>query len=329
MTRVVEQRMKYAIKVAIAHTLYAAGLLQLWQRILTRRRAVVLMYHRVLTEDEWRATGSHPAMSVTMGTFERQMELVRQRFVPLTLDEFAGRLRQRQPFADASCLITFDDGWRDTMTNALPVLRQRQLPVVIFLPVNFIGSRRLFAREAFAHLLMLAIDQVRREPASGPRFRALLLEVGLERLLDLTGPDARATVIASVGAAPIDASIEKLVSQLSDELGVRVEQLETPDTFMNWTEVENLSQQGVTFGGHGADHRQLALLPPAMAAAEVRVAKEVSPLASRRPYGRSAIRTARAMPRSPAPCGSSATRSRSPLKAAWSAAMTTRCSSSG
>lgn len=279
MSRPVAQRAKHAVKVAIAYALYGVGLLQVWQRYLTRGRAVVLMYHRVLTGDEWRTTGSHPAMAVTTKTFERQMAQVRRRFVPLTLDQFADRMLRRQPFADGSCLITFDDGWRDTMTNALPVLRRANLPAVVFLPVNLMGSRRPFAREAFAHLLMLSRERVRHDRDRLPQFRTLLAGAGLDglldRLLDLPDADAREAAIESVGAAPLDASIETLVARLSEALGIRVEQLETPDTFMTWPEVEGLARDGVTFGGHGANHRQLALLQPAAVEEEVRVSKQL------------------------------------------------------
>ena len=39
----------YAIKVAVSHSLYYTGVLHLLQRIRLKDKAVVLMYHRVLT----------------------------------------------------------------------------------------------------------------------------------------------------------------------------------------------------------------------------------------------------------------------------------------
>lgn len=54
------ERIKLAIKVGVSHVLYGLGLLQLWQALILRRKAVVLMYHRVLTREERARTGSHP-----------------------------------------------------------------------------------------------------------------------------------------------------------------------------------------------------------------------------------------------------------------------------
>ena len=43
------ERITYTIKVAAAHVLYYTGLLRIWQSVVLRRKAVVLMYHRVLS----------------------------------------------------------------------------------------------------------------------------------------------------------------------------------------------------------------------------------------------------------------------------------------
>lgn len=272
------QRVRHLVKLAIAHVLYGLGLLQLWQRLYLRRRAVVLMYHRVLNESERAATGSHPGMVVTRTTFEAHMRLLRQRFTPLTLREFAGRLRARQTFADSSCLITFDDGWRDNLVHAMPALRAHQVPAAIFLPVNFVGTRRLFAREGFTHLVMRARETA-MDSSRAARIRALLAGASLAYLLDIASDDPRATVIEAIGAAPVDASIETLVGALAIELGVQIDELGTPDAFMAWSEVESLAREGVAFGGHGAEHRRLALLPSDERDAEIHHSKAV--LASR------------------------------------------------
>jgi peptidoglycan/xylan/chitin deacetylase (PgdA/CDA1 family) len=64
------------------------------------------------------------------------------------------------------------------------------------------------------------------------------------------------------------------VDELSETLGVRVTELETPDTFMTWPDVARLAAQGVAFGGHGAEHKQLATVPAAVVDEEVERSKE-------------------------------------------------------
>ena len=57
------QRVTFGLKVAFAYGLYFSGVLRLWQRMVMRRKAVVLMYHRVLTADERPARRRTPRSS--------------------------------------------------------------------------------------------------------------------------------------------------------------------------------------------------------------------------------------------------------------------------
>lgn len=268
-------RLKHAAKVAIAQGLYALGLLQLWQRWSLRRRTVVLMYHRVLTEDERRRTGSHPGIVVTRGTFARQMELLVRRFTVLSVDQFADHLARGVPLPDSSCLITFDDGWLDNLDGAVPVLRQHLLPSLVFLPVNFIGQQRLFWREALTHLLVHAAGEARRDASLAWRLRTLLEPHGLAGAIDVRGNSARqricALVVGRTGMRAPEA--ERLIESLSDVLQVTVDQLGTPDRFIDWAQVEEMAREGVDFGGHGSEHRLLGELAAPEAEDDIRTSK--------------------------------------------------------
>ena len=271
------EKAKYAIKVTVARILYALGLLQLWQTVVMRRKAVVLMYHRVLSDDERRGTGSHPGIVVSRETFETHMALLKRRFVVLSLEEFTRRIEQGIPFPDRSCVITFDDGWKDNFTNALPVLRKHRLPAVIFLPVNFIGRQRLFWREALTHLLVTAVLDVRRDPSERPRLSALLAPSGLAGVLDLADENPRAAVVKAIERqgdlrAP---AVDTLVSTLAAALEVRLEDLSELDGFMEWDQIRAMARQQVTFGGHGAEHYLLDHVPPDVVEAEIQTSRRV------------------------------------------------------
>jgi len=226
------QKLSYTIKRGIAQVLYALGVLQLLQAIKLRNRTVVLMYHRVLTTDERQNAGSHPALVVDRRTFARQMALLKKRFVVLSVAELASYVERRHPLPSSSCLVTFDDGWRDNYDNALPILSELRIPSLIFLPMNFIGRRRVFWQEALVQLLSRAVAVVRDPPARRP-------------------------------------AIEKLVSALAEQVGVPLDDLASTDGFIDWTHVDAMTRQGVTFGGHGLDHLLLTQVSDAQADAEI------------------------------------------------------------
>ncbi len=266
---------RHAIKLAIAYGLYYTGLLRLWQAIVLRRRAVVLMYHRVLTPDERKRSGSHPALVVDRETFEQQMAVLKRRFVVLSLEEFADRLERKMPLPNSSCVITFDDGWRDNYVNALPALAKHGLPSVVFLPVNYIGRDRLFWPEALTHLLLSVVDAVRRSPGRRTRFETLLSPVGLHTVLDLAGDSPRQEVIAIVARQKQipRPEMEALLAALERELNVRRGDLGATDGFIDWDQAAQMSENGVTFGGHGAEHLLLTQVTPAEQESELRASK--------------------------------------------------------
>jgi peptidoglycan/xylan/chitin deacetylase (PgdA/CDA1 family) len=270
-------RIKSTIKVVAAHTLYLMGVLQVWQRIALRRKAVVLMYHRVLTPDERAMTGSHPGIVVDREDFAAQMAMLKERFRVLSIKEFTDRMERKVPFEDASCLITFDDGWRDNYSHALPILRHHGIPAVIFLPVNFIGGGRLFWQELLTHLTLRAVTQARQSPECRERLSRLLATVGLESTLEAAESDLRVTVVEAVRRQKHvpPTVINSTLTGLAEELGVRWEEYQEADGFLDWGQVSTMAQQGVTFGGHGAEHRILTFVSPSEAQEEIQTAKAV------------------------------------------------------
>jgi peptidoglycan/xylan/chitin deacetylase (PgdA/CDA1 family) len=261
----------------LANALYYTGALFLWQRLVLRRRAVVLMYHRVLDEDDCRRTGSHPGIIVAPDTFERQMAVLKRRFFVLSAGQLAEHLTRNIPLPDSSCVITFDDGWRDNLTNALPVLRAHGLPAIVFLPVNFIGRRRLFWREAVTHLLLKAVQLSRAGDLPAATLQGILVEYGLAQVLDITDPDPRPALIETVQRQSHRRMQDDgaLVHALEEAMDIRLEDLDTADVFVSWEQVREMEQSGISFGAHGVEHRLLGELPPADADREIRESRRV------------------------------------------------------
>lgn len=270
-------RLKYTTKVLVSHLLYGIGFLQLWQYFALKRRAVVLMYHRVLTPTEMRSSGSHPSIMVECETFAKQMDLVKRRFKVLPIEEFARRIEHRIPFESSSCLITFDDGWKDNYTHALPILRANDIPAVVFLPVNYIGERRHFWHEALVQLFVLAVRTARKDPARAERLRAAVAQTGCKDIFDVQDEDPRPHIIAVLSnnrKGLLPSVIDAALSDLSRELGVDDGDVDGVDRFMDWDEVRAMAQAGIEFGGHGAEHRLLSHLPVEEAREDIQRSKE-------------------------------------------------------
>jgi peptidoglycan/xylan/chitin deacetylase (PgdA/CDA1 family) len=96
------------------------------------------MYHRVATleSDPWR-------LAVGPDRFEEHMRLLRERFSPIALADLVaaldgGTLRAR------SVAVTFDDGYRDNLTEGKPLLARHDVPGTVFVVSRYVGSDRDF-----------------------------------------------------------------------------------------------------------------------------------------------------------------------------------------
>jgi peptidoglycan/xylan/chitin deacetylase (PgdA/CDA1 family) len=91
-----------------------------------QEKAVVLLYHRVDSSrrDRWQ-------LCVSPENFAAHLRCLRRSFRPVRLAEIAamiadGKVKQN------SVAITFDDGYRDNLTAAIPILKQMRLPATFF-----------------------------------------------------------------------------------------------------------------------------------------------------------------------------------------------------
>ena len=57
------------------------------------------------------------------------------------------------PLPEGAVLITFDDGYRDNLENALPVLQRHGYPAVLFVPIGFLDERRPLPHEEALRVL--------------------------------------------------------------------------------------------------------------------------------------------------------------------------------
>ena len=91
--------------------------------------------------------------SVSPGDFEEQMALLRERrCTPLTVADYVEMLRGRIPLPLRPVVVTFDDGFADLATTALPVLRRYDVCATAYVITARIGMRPALDRAHLADL---------------------------------------------------------------------------------------------------------------------------------------------------------------------------------
>lgn len=122
-------------------------------------RLRVLCYHRVMEPSRPGREDVENALVTSTPAFERQMEIIAARFVPVNLSEVIAWLNNRVSLPPRAVLVTFDDGWVDTYTDAYPIMKRLGIPGLIFLTADFIGTSTLYWPD-FVRGLLKAVGRV-------------------------------------------------------------------------------------------------------------------------------------------------------------------------
>ncbi len=94
----------------------------------------ILMYHKVNDIPDNPTT-------VPVARFDQQLERLSELgHEVVSLEAVLDRYTTGAPLPEKAVLITFDDGYRDTFENALPVLQKYGFPAVIFIPVAYMDD---------------------------------------------------------------------------------------------------------------------------------------------------------------------------------------------
>lgn len=104
-----------------------------------------VFYHRVADE--------YPTpWTISRSDFETEIDWMAQRFEFVSLDELQRRTKSQASFCPAVA-ITFDDGYRENLDFALPMLIERRIPVTYF-----VTAGNVLSGETFPHDRALGLD---------------------------------------------------------------------------------------------------------------------------------------------------------------------------
>jgi peptidoglycan/xylan/chitin deacetylase (PgdA/CDA1 family) len=226
-----------------ARLLQASGCLWWATRQLHRRGAVmVLTFHRVLNDAEFQHTCSLPGIVIRRRTFEKLAGYVAEKYQAVdfgqAIEAPAGKLR---------VMFTFDDGWKDNYTNALPVMRARGIPATVFVCPGLIGRTLPFWPELVASLLAKASP-----PVAGAKIESLI------------------------------ETLKTYTTERRQQFIARLYELHAPanggdayngDRTVSWDDIREMDAAGVRFGCHTHTHQILTTVPAQTACQEIQKSK--------------------------------------------------------
>lgn len=129
----------------------------------------ILMYHRV-APDGAPATARY---RVTPEAFEQQLRALRRAgYRSVSLEEWRSAMASRHPLPGRAVLLTFDDGYRDFLTHAWPLLRRYRFSATVFLVADLIGQTNRWDQFYGEEVPLLGWEEIRHLQAEGVRFES-------------------------------------------------------------------------------------------------------------------------------------------------------------
>ncbi len=259
------------------------GLISLVRRLEGRRGNLVriLCYHRI---GDTAAEGNllAPALvSASTEMFERQMQFLVENYRPVSSDDLLNALEAKEALHPQSVIVTFDDGYRDFLDIAWPILRRYQIPALLNLPTGFISSEdRLFWWDR----LFQGISNTRCKNLNIPSIGNFPLDTDMQRRAAFDQLQVRIRSLNPNVGLP-------LVDTILHELQVIPQ---TAGLLLTWAEARLLRDQGCYLAAHTRDHIALSRVPREDALQQIRAGQQdmlretgVSPPVLAYPYGRS------------------------------------------
>lgn len=192
----------------------------------------ILIYHRVLSQAD-----SLRASEPTVESFDWQMQLLKLYFQPLSLSEALRRLNDGSLPKNAVC-VTFDDGYADNATLALPILKKHGIPATIFVSTGFLDGGRMWNDTVIEAVRVN--DQLDLTAVDLGVFELSSEDQKLQALVEL---------LKSIKYQPLEKRVDILTcieSQVSDRL--------PSDLMMTSDQVRWVASEGIEIGAHTINH---------------------------------------------------------------------------
>jgi peptidoglycan/xylan/chitin deacetylase (PgdA/CDA1 family) len=156
---------------------------------------------------------------------------LKKRYECISLSELCERLKDKRALRRRAVVITFDDGYRDNFTQAVPALESAGLTATFFVATGFIGTDREFPHDlrdssaAGAHRPKLTWDDLRAMQASG---------------FELGSHTVNHTNLARADEQTIEHEVFDSLTALNRQLGARPRAFSFP-----WGKPEDISERAL------------------------------------------------------------------------------------
>ena len=222
-------------------------------RWLNRKKVVILFYHGVSAAERFEGIRNYQGKHVRLSRFRAQLDFLRCRYRVLPLPEVVDALRRGARLPPYTAVITFDDGYENNATVAVPALRAAGMTAAFFLSTSYIGTDRC-----------LWVDEIEQALTSTDRPEVLVRDGERDERLPLgSDADRRAAdrrIRAHCKALP-DEALWRWLKEFFARNGLEVPRATGDYRFLTWDQVRGMHAAGMTIGSHTLRHAIITRVP--------------------------------------------------------------------
>ena len=199
---------------------YRHGLLHRYHRRRNRTNLTAVMFHRVLPANDPRAGGADPLYTISPEEFADCLSFFKKHYNVVSLEQ----MLEDAPLPERPLIITLDDGWADNAEYAAGLLKEADLPAVVFVAGAAVGRAYAFWQErlywawstgataiadleAIARGAGMSADQLRVEGDDEHRLRSLTAN------LDRGDPNTLTRFLERVEWGDGDRTVHEMMSE--------------------------------------------------------------------------------------------------------------------
>lgn len=248
--------LKMNLPLGLRRTVLRASRMSCVQNALRRTSEgpTVIFYHGV---EEQIANPNVQTLHVPLREFEKQMRFLQRQREVISVEHLCQCLRTGHGLHSRQAVITFDDGYRNNLTIAAPLLQYLKFPFTVFVSTRHITQNLRFP----TYYLRAAIWHT---PRSRIRLRCLRREFPVDSQASRQAAfHDIASIMKTCARVLHDRIVSEVREQCSPDQWEELAAKYVSEAPMGWNDITRIRSMGGTIGAHGHDHLILHRQQPA------------------------------------------------------------------
>ena len=204
------------------------------------KKVIVINFHKISNKiNDYNEIGT----KIHVSSFKKTISFLNNNFQIITPDEFENHNYKFSKNEKIKILLTFDDGYKDNLDNALPILNQHNNKAIFFISPKYISSNKKIWDEALLDYLKSKLQI--NSNINFEKFKINKNNIS-KKIFSVIN------YLKFLNSEERDFILERNNFFKYDSLN--------SDICMSWNQVNELISYGMTIGSHGYSHTSLSNL---------------------------------------------------------------------